>query len=428
MDAVLSLLSLKLIKTKNSSSNDICLSTLIRYLKISPSQRKAREINMIKVFTNKVSFFTTGPSENLESIHYQSCQSMKYEFLPKDNIVFKFGDMGNKFYIILDGKVDVQVPSNSEDPLEFTSVATLGSGNAFGDLALIKDHPRNATVTCLTDCHMAVLIKEDYLRILGKIAEKKITDFVEFLKEIPIFQSWYKKNLESLYYYFKIQVYNRKNVIYSIGSYPTHVYIVKSGEFEISKKVVLVGDQQKIDMKVAILTKGEMFGDSEVIEEIPREYNCTCYSTTGELYAISIKDFILKVKTEESISLINVKNKTKSILRNMRTKALEEIFTPQTPVGRSFSKPEKTVKLEKKIYASFFREKNEHKRINHLELRKIDIKTIKARALPEKTGRDFITLNTPLEFTYRMSPSGRLKGSCSVKKTRKMNNFSLLNH
>lgn len=86
MDEVLSLLSLKLIKNKNASSNDLCLSTLIRYLKIPPYQRKAREINMIKVFTNKVTFFTTGPSDNLESIHYQSCQSMKYEFFSKDNV------------------------------------------------------------------------------------------------------------------------------------------------------------------------------------------------------------------------------------------------------------------------------------------------------------------------------------------------------
>lgn len=336
--------------------------------------------------------------------------------------------MGNKFYIILDGKVDVQVPPNSENPHDFISVATLGSGSAFGDLALLKDHPRNATVTCLTDCHMAVLIKEDYLRILGKIAEKKISDFVEFLKEIPIFRSWYKKNLESLYYYFKPQAYNRKNVIYSIGSNPTHVYIVKSGEFEISKKVVLPSDQQKIDMKVAILTKGEMFGDSEVIEEIPREYNCTCYSTTGELYAITVKDFMLKVKTEESISLINVKNKTKSILRNIRTKALEEIFMPQTPVARSFSRPEKAAKLEKKFYTSFVREKIEHKRINHLEFSKLDLKTIKARALPEGSGRIFITLNTPKDFTYRVgSPNGRLRGSCSVKKARQVKFFSMLN-
>ncbi|OMJ67726.1 hypothetical protein SteCoe_35030 [Stentor coeruleus] len=427
MDSLLSLFSMKVMKSRALSKPDYSLPTLIRYLKIPPSQRKSREINMIKVFSSKVPFFIDNHSENSESIHYQCCQSMKYEYFSNGETVFKFGDIGKYFYIILDGEVNEQVPNNLVNNLEYTSV-TLGPGCAFGDSVLLKEHQRDSTVVCLSECHMACLDKNDYTSILGKITDKKISDFVDFLKEIPIFRSWSKKNLEDLFYVFKTMSFNRKNLVYSLGSEPTNVYIVKSGEFEISKKVVLATENQKIDMKVAILTKGEMFGDSEVLEEIPREFNCTCYSTTGELYAITAKDFMLKVKTEESIGLINIKNKTKSELRHQRSKAFEEIFTPRRQRFRSNTKNEKESKPVKNVLPLLIRDKIQNRKTERIELSKLDFEAIKARALPEKSGRVFIAMNTPVDFSYRSpSPQKRSKSTVlSIKKSKRVNLFSLL--
>lgn len=79
MDPLLSLFSMRAMKSRGLTTTDFTLPTLIRYLKIPPLQRKAREINMIRVFSSKVSFFIDNHSQNSENIHYQSCQSMKYE-------------------------------------------------------------------------------------------------------------------------------------------------------------------------------------------------------------------------------------------------------------------------------------------------------------------------------------------------------------
>lgn len=77
------------------------------------------------------------------------------------------GDAGSKFYIILKGLVGVLVPKNGEKNV-MIQVAELGSGYSFGELALITDKPRAATITCKEECHFAVLAKENYLTILGK--------------------------------------------------------------------------------------------------------------------------------------------------------------------------------------------------------------------------------------------------------------------
>lgn len=56
----------------------------------------------------------------------------------------------------------------------FVNVAILVSGNSFGELALINDEVRKATIKCATDCYFATLDKSDYNNILGKIEQKQI--------------------------------------------------------------------------------------------------------------------------------------------------------------------------------------------------------------------------------------------------------------
>ena len=41
-------------------------------------------------------------------------------------------------------------------------VSKLQTGASFGELALINNEPRNATILCLTECYFAVLEKKDY--------------------------------------------------------------------------------------------------------------------------------------------------------------------------------------------------------------------------------------------------------------------------
>jgi len=45
-------------------------------------------------------------------------------------------------------------------------VAQMEKGQSFGELALIYDTPRSASIQAKTDCHFAVLEKEDYAAIL----------------------------------------------------------------------------------------------------------------------------------------------------------------------------------------------------------------------------------------------------------------------
>lgn len=55
------------------------------------------------------------------------------------------------------------------EEMEYTEVTVLRSGSYFGELALLNDAPRTATITCKEKCNFAVLDREDFKEILGKL-------------------------------------------------------------------------------------------------------------------------------------------------------------------------------------------------------------------------------------------------------------------
>lgn len=72
------------------------------------------------------------------------------------------------------------------DPDEFNQyfieISQLQTGQSFGELALIEQKPRMASIRCLQDTFFAVLSKKDFNKVLGVIEKKKYNEKVTFLR------------------------------------------------------------------------------------------------------------------------------------------------------------------------------------------------------------------------------------------------------
>lgn len=186
-------------------------------------------------------------------------------------------------------------------------VSTLDKGASFGELALVKDQPRAASIRCLTECHFATLDKKDYMTILGNITLKKIDALTAFLQNLPVFKSCMNKTVQRLSYYFKPVKYIRNQLVYDQGDPSDYVYIVKSGEFKLGRKLPIKYDKPialdrygrhiketnkerqpaTIKAEIAIIGEGEVIGDSDVMNGTNRTHHCKCYSRNAEVLAIS---------------------------------------------------------------------------------------------------------------------------------------------
>lgn len=97
------------------------------------------------------------------------------EELPPGRAIFRQGDPGDCAYFIRSGEVEV-VDENTGATLR-----TLAAGEYFGEIALIADAPRSATVRTLTSVELAVLGKENFLNMIRLLptTEEEILETVQ---------------------------------------------------------------------------------------------------------------------------------------------------------------------------------------------------------------------------------------------------------
>jgi putative ABC transport system ATP-binding protein len=80
------------------------------------------------------------------------------------SVIIKQGDVGRDFFLIRKGIVDVTQTDGQKE----RQVATLKEGDFFGEVALLEDRPRNATVTAQTETLCYTLAKDEFRSVVSR--------------------------------------------------------------------------------------------------------------------------------------------------------------------------------------------------------------------------------------------------------------------
>jgi len=95
--------------------------------------------------------------------------------------IFQHGDVGDKLYLILEGKIRISrdVPGMGEEAL-----AVLGPGQVFGEMSLIDESPRSADARVHERCRLLAIPKdgfEDLLFLQKDLAYEVLWNIVRML-------------------------------------------------------------------------------------------------------------------------------------------------------------------------------------------------------------------------------------------------------
>ncbi len=122
----------------------------------------------------QVTLFATCSRNDLRKVAHRS-EDMR---VAAGTTIVREGDVGNEFFVIVDGKASV----NRQGRI----IATLGPGSGFGELALLEDAPRNATVVADTDMELVVVGQGEFEVLLDELpgfARKMLAGTAHRLRE-----------------------------------------------------------------------------------------------------------------------------------------------------------------------------------------------------------------------------------------------------
>jgi len=106
--------------------------------------------------------------------HLKLIDNIRINFFEKNTEIFKEGDQADKMYIIRAGEVEVFQNENKKK----ASIAKLKTNDYFGEMSLIREQKRNATVITTKDTEVITIARDDFMELLAEEPSfaKKVSD------------------------------------------------------------------------------------------------------------------------------------------------------------------------------------------------------------------------------------------------------------
>lgn len=183
----------------------------------------------------------------------------------KDIKVITQGDAGDYFYIVEEGSFRVFInPSGAAQPGPDglgNQVGTIGPGGSFGELALMYNAPRAATIVSLDNkSTLWALDRVTFRRILMDSAFQRRRMYEAFLEEVPL--------LASLKPYERSKIADALDTIkYAAGS-----TIIREGDPGDAFYLLEAGEAEavKTGTTVKSYSRGDYFGELALLDDKPR--------------------------------------------------------------------------------------------------------------------------------------------------------------
>ncbi|KAJ3410159.1 hypothetical protein HDV05_004039 [Chytridiales sp. JEL 0842] len=251
------------------------------------------------------------------------CGVARFNAIEPMRAVFRQGEVGSAWYIILKGSVKVQITRTGRIEDTFT-VSKLGVGDGFGDLALVNDQPRAATIVTLEKCELVRIEKTDYNRVLKFVHDKTITEMAYFLRTIPAFESWTKTALRSIAGKMSFKKMKVGETIIEEGDPCKEVFFIRSGKVSIYKSTIIDGKKKN----VLVATRGprQYICEEGVIEEIPAKKvsHCTVRVASCKDSDKSHSAKIFEAENEQEITLESWMASSHASIKKKRREPEEE--------------------------------------------------------------------------------------------------------
>ncbi|KAH8371015.1 hypothetical protein KR093_005933 [Drosophila rubida] len=181
------------------------------------------------------------------------------------DFIIRQGDDGDNFYVIESGIYKVYINDKH--------ISTYNHTGLFGELALLYNMPRAATVQAETSGLLWAMDRQTFRRILLKSAFKKRKMYEELLNSVPMLKALQNYERMNLADALVSKTYENGDRIIKQGDAADGMYFIEEGTVSVRM------DQDDSEIEISKLGKGQYFGELALVTHRPRA--ASVYATGG---------------------------------------------------------------------------------------------------------------------------------------------------
>jgi len=202
--------------------------------------------------------------------------------------VIRQGEAGEKFFVVQSGILDIYIRGPEGDQKVGNS---LTAGSSFGELALMYNTPRAATIKSISDCVLWTIDRSTYRGIVVHHKFLRNKQYQEFLRNVEISGKTLSSimseaQIEKMTVSLEREVYNKGEAIIRQGNTGDNFYIIADGDVGVYKTA-----PDGHEKKLTVLRRGAYFGEQALLREDVRQASCIAEDKVTVL-TLGREDFI----------------------------------------------------------------------------------------------------------------------------------------
>lgn len=243
-----------------------------------PSNPKSDEQkDRLKKTIVKPFMFADLETNDLETI----LMAMKEVKFTDEQKVITEGEDGDYLFVIEKGSLDCIKKIDDADKV----VKTCSEGDVFGELALLYNCPRAASVVAKGDCVCWQLDRETFNHIVKDAAVKRRNKYDTFLKQVALISSIDAYERSQVADCLKAETFEKGNTIVKQDEPGDKFYIVEEGSLQALKNI------DGIEKIVMDYKAGDYFGELALLKNQPRAASVKVVSDTAKVLSMSRVSF-----------------------------------------------------------------------------------------------------------------------------------------
>lgn len=185
------------------------------------------------------------------------------------SLIIKEGDVGSIVYVMEEGRVEVS--------REGRYLSTLSGAKVLGELAILYNCQRTATITANTDCKLWAIERQCFQTIMMRTGLIRQAEYSEFLKSIPIFKNQPEDILIKISDVLEETFYQKGDYIVRQGARGDTFFIISKGQV----RVTIRQNNTEEEKFIRVLGKGDFFGEKALHGDDLRTANIIADSPEG---------------------------------------------------------------------------------------------------------------------------------------------------